>query len=54
MQAAGYLERPDGSWRVFNVVVNNAGATADLSALVDAGEDTAEVTAAFWEEVQER
>ena len=51
---AGYLEGPDGSWLVFDVVANNAGASPDLSALVAAGEDVAEVAAALWEEVQKR
>jgi serine-type D-Ala-D-Ala carboxypeptidase/endopeptidase (penicillin-binding protein 4) len=51
---AGYLERPDGSWLIFDVVVNNAGASPDLSALVAAGEDVAEVAAALWDEAQER
>lgn len=51
---AGYLERPDGSWRVFDVVVNNGGSSPDLSAVLTAGEDVAEVAAALWEEAQAR
>lgn len=51
---AGYFEAPGGSWRVFDVVANNAGASADFSSVVAAGEDVAEVAAALWEEAQER
>ena len=51
---AGYLEGPDRAWRVFDIVVNNAGGSPDLGALVAAGEDVAEVSAALWEEAQER
>ena len=51
----GTLEGPDGSWRVFDIVVNNAGASRGLSVrVVTAGEDVAEVAAALWEEAQER
>lgn len=50
---AGYLERPDGSWLVFDVVVNNGGSSPDISAVLRAGEDVAEIAAALWEEAQE-
>ena len=42
---AGYLERPDGSWLVFDVVVNNGGSSPDLSSVLTAAEDVAEIGA---------
>ncbi len=51
---AGYFQAADGSWRVFDIVTNNAGASQDLSALFQAGEDVGEVAAALWDEANHR
>jgi D-alanyl-D-alanine carboxypeptidase/D-alanyl-D-alanine-endopeptidase (penicillin-binding protein 4) len=47
---AGYFQARDGSWRVFDLVANNAGAGPDLTILFQAGEDVGEAAAALWEE----
>ncbi len=51
---AGYFQAADGSWRVFDVVTNNGGSSADLTVLVQAGEDLGEIAAALWEEANHR
>ena len=49
---AGYFQAGDGSWRIFNAVVNNAGGGADLTPVLDANEDVGEVAAALWQHAQ--
>ncbi len=47
---AGYLQAADGRWRVFDVVVNNAGGAPDLTGLFAAGEDLAQISAHLWQQ----
>jgi D-alanyl-D-alanine carboxypeptidase/D-alanyl-D-alanine-endopeptidase (penicillin-binding protein 4) len=46
---AGYLQAANGRWRVFDVVVNNAGGAPDLNGLFAAGEDLAQISAQLWQ-----
>ena len=50
----GYFQAADGTWQVFDIVANNAGASKDLSALFQAGEDLGEISAALWDEANHR
>lgn len=45
---AGYFRAGDGSWRVFDVVVNNAGGGADVKPVLDANEDLGNIAALLW------
>ena len=47
---AGFFQRADGEWQVFNVVVNDAGGAPDISAVLSANEDVGEVAAQLWKE----
>lgn len=47
---AGYFRTSDGTWQVFDIVVNNAGKSADAVSLFGVGEDVGQVAAALWEE----
>jgi serine-type D-Ala-D-Ala carboxypeptidase/endopeptidase (penicillin-binding protein 4) len=45
---AGYFLAADGSWRVFDIVVNNAGGGPDVQPVLDANEDLGEIAALLW------
>ena len=47
---AGFFQRADGEWQVFNVVVNDAGGAPDITAALSANEDVGEVAAQLWKE----
>jgi serine-type D-Ala-D-Ala carboxypeptidase/endopeptidase (penicillin-binding protein 4) len=47
---AGFFQRVDGQWQVFNVVVNDAGGAPDISAVLSANEDVGEVATQLWKE----
>jgi serine-type D-Ala-D-Ala carboxypeptidase/endopeptidase (penicillin-binding protein 4) len=47
---AGFFQRADGQWQVFNLVVNDAGGAPDISAVLSANEDVGEVAAQLWKE----
>jgi D-alanyl-D-alanine carboxypeptidase/D-alanyl-D-alanine-endopeptidase (penicillin-binding protein 4) len=49
---AGYFQAGDGSWRIFDVVVNNAGGGPDVTPVLDANEDVGEIAAALWRHAQ--
>jgi serine-type D-Ala-D-Ala carboxypeptidase/endopeptidase (penicillin-binding protein 4) len=49
---AGYFQAKDGSWRIFNAVVNNAGSGTDVTPVLDANEDVGEVAASLWRHAQ--
>ena len=46
----GFFLQAGGAWRVFNVVVNNAGGGADLQPILDANEDVGQVAAQLWQQ----
>jgi hypothetical protein len=50
MALAGFFQRADGEWQLFNVVVNDAGGAPDISAVLSANEDVGEVAAQLWKE----
>jgi D-alanyl-D-alanine carboxypeptidase/D-alanyl-D-alanine-endopeptidase (penicillin-binding protein 4) len=47
---AGFFQRADGGWQVFDIVVNNAGGSLDISAALAANEDVGGVAAALWKD----
>ena len=42
----------NGSWRIFHVVVNNAGGGTDVTRVLQANEDVGEIAAALWRHAQ--
>jgi D-alanyl-D-alanine carboxypeptidase/D-alanyl-D-alanine-endopeptidase (penicillin-binding protein 4) len=47
---AGYFARPEGSWIVFHIVVNNAGGGTTVQPVLDANEDLGDIAALPWAE----
>jgi D-alanyl-D-alanine carboxypeptidase/D-alanyl-D-alanine-endopeptidase (penicillin-binding protein 4) len=47
---AGYFADPQGAWRVFTVVVNNAGGGPTVQPVLDANEDLGDIAALLWAE----
>jgi NAD(P)-dependent dehydrogenase (short-subunit alcohol dehydrogenase family) len=47
---AGYFTAADGGWRIFDVVVNNAGGAPDGQPVLDANEDVGEIAALRWQD----
>jgi serine-type D-Ala-D-Ala carboxypeptidase/endopeptidase (penicillin-binding protein 4) len=47
---AGYFARPEGSWLVFSIVVNNAGSGTTVQPALDANEDLGDIAALLWAE----
>jgi serine-type D-Ala-D-Ala carboxypeptidase/endopeptidase (penicillin-binding protein 4) len=45
---AGYFRAADGSWRVFDLVVNNAGGAQDVQPVLAANEDLGDIAALLW------
>jgi D-alanyl-D-alanine carboxypeptidase len=45
---AGYFKAADGSWRIFDIVVNNGGGGLDVQPVLDANEDLGEIAALLW------
>ncbi len=45
---AGYLKMADGGWRMFDIVVNNAGGAPGVQPVLDANEDLGEIAALVW------
>ncbi len=46
---AGYFQTADGTWQVFDIVVNNPGKSPDILSLLGVGEDVGQVAAALWQ-----
>jgi hypothetical protein len=49
---AGYFQARSGSWRIFHVVVNNAGGGTDVTRVLHANEGVGEIAAALWRHAQ--
>jgi D-alanyl-D-alanine carboxypeptidase/D-alanyl-D-alanine-endopeptidase (penicillin-binding protein 4) len=45
----GYYQDAHGNWRVFNVVVNNAGGGDDIEPVLRANEDVGQIAARLWQ-----
>jgi serine-type D-Ala-D-Ala carboxypeptidase/endopeptidase (penicillin-binding protein 4) len=45
----GYYQDAQGHWRVFNVVVNNAGGGGDVQPVLRANEDVGQIAARLWQ-----
>jgi D-alanyl-D-alanine carboxypeptidase/D-alanyl-D-alanine-endopeptidase (penicillin-binding protein 4) len=45
---AGYFQTKRGSWRVFDIVVNNAGGDLTIQPVLDANEDVGQIAAQLW------
>jgi D-alanyl-D-alanine carboxypeptidase/D-alanyl-D-alanine-endopeptidase (penicillin-binding protein 4) len=46
---AGYYRDAHGHWRVFDIVVNNAGAGDDVEPVLQANEDVGQIAARLWQ-----